>query len=187
MFRLDQNETDHIEDFRALGYHPENHQSNHIWRGTKADIYEAGHRVPTFVRWPGVVNAGGVCDETVTLTDWFATFSEMLDRPLSNNEAEDSFSLLPLLTGPQSWNRAPVINHSITGMFAIRDGRWKLIAGNGSGGRQSPRGKPFEGPYQLYDLQSDPSETKNLIEANPEIATRLEKALEKIRSQDRSR
>ncbi len=187
MYRLDQDEPDHIEDFRALGYHPGNHQSNHIWRGTKADIYEAGHRVPTFVRWPGIVNTGSVCDETVTHTDWFATFSEMLDRPLSNNEAEDSFSLLPLLSGSDSRNRAPVIHHSVAGMFAIRDGRWKLIAGNGSGGRQNPRGKPFEGPYQLYDLQSDPSESKNLIETYPEIATRLEKVLEKIKSQNRSR
>lgn len=187
MYRLDKEEPDHIQDFRALGYYPENHQSNHIWRGTKADIYEAGHRVPTFVRWPGTIEAGSICERTVTLTDWFATFAEIHSRPLESDEGEDSFSLLPLFTGSESWERAPVINHSIAGMFAIRDGRWKLIAGNGSGGRQNPRGIPFERPYQLYDLQIDPSESNNLIDSNPEIASRLETALERIRSQGRSR
>ena len=37
----------------------------------------------------------------------------------------------------------------------VRDGDWKLVLGNGSGGRQQPRGKPFEKPYQLFDLSSD--------------------------------
>jgi arylsulfatase A len=187
MYRLNDDEADHIQDFRALGYYAENHQSNYIWRGTKADIYEAGHRVPTFVRWPGVVESGSVCDETITHTDWFATFAEMHSRSLRSNEAEDSFSLISLMKGSRDWQRAPVIHHSSSGMFAIREGRWKLIAGNGSGGRQNPRGAPFEQPYQLYDLQSDPSETRNLIDSNPEIASRLETELESIRSRGRSR
>jgi len=79
---------------------------------------------------------------------------------MSSRPAWYSFSLLPLLKGDKVWQRAPVIHHSSGGMFAIRDGRWKLIAGNGSGGRQSPRGKAFTRPYQLYDLQTDPSKNK---------------------------
>lgn len=111
----------------------------------------------------------------------------MLSRPLEASEAEDSFSLLSLLKGSNDWQRPPVINHSHTGMFAIRDGNWKLIAGNGSGGRQQPRGKPFDRPYQLYNLQNDPSETKKLIDSHPEVAQRLEAELESIRSRGRSR
>ena len=106
---------------------------------------------------------------------------------MTDGEGEDSFSLVPLLKGDGTWQRAPVINHSINGMFAIRDGKWKLIAGNGSGGRQAPRGKPFERPYQLYDLADDPSETKNLISTHPQLAEALEMKLDDIRNAGRSR
>ena len=51
--------------------------------------------------------------------------------------------------------RAPVVHHSAGGMFAIRDGKWKLVLGNGSGGREQPRGKPFDKPYQLFNLVAD--------------------------------
>jgi|TARA_Y100000385_G_scaffold231070_1_gene242904 arylsulfatase A-like enzyme len=187
MFRIDEGKPDHIEDFSAVGYHPKHHQSNHIWRGTKADIYEGGHRVPLLVRWPSSIKAGSVSDHTTTLTDWFATISELVDHRMTDGEGEDSFSLVPLLKGNGTWQRAPVINHSINGTFAIRDGRWKLIAGSGSGGRQAPRGKPFERPYQLYDLTADPSERNNLIRLNPQLAKALEKKLDDIRDAGRSR
>ena len=187
MFRIDEGKPDHIEDFSAVGYHPKHHQSNHIWRGTKADIYEGGHRVPLLVRWPSSIKAGSVSDHTTTLTDWYATISELVDHRMTDGEGEDSFSLVPLLKGDGTWQRAPVINHSINGMFAIRDGKWKLIAGNGSGGRQAPRGKPFERPYQLYDLAADPSETKNLISTHPQLAEALEMKLDDIRNAGRSR
>ena len=104
------------------------------------------------------------------------------------DEGVDSFSLLPVLNGNPDWKRsAPVIHHSIAGMFAIREGKWKLIAGNGSGGRETPKGKNFEQPYQLYDLKTDPSEATDLINDYTDIATRLETKLEQIRSSGRSR
>jgi arylsulfatase A-like enzyme len=124
---------------------------------------------------------------TTTLTDWYATVADVLGHELTENEAEDSFSLVPVLKGVGGFDRAAVINHSIGGMFAIRDGKWKLIAGNGSGGRQAPKGKAFARPYQLYDLDTDPSETKNLIDSHPEVAARMEKQLESIRKAGRSR
>ena len=83
--------------------------------------------------------------------------------------------------------RAAVTHHSIQGMFAIRDGRWKLVAGNGSGGREDPIGQPFERPYQLFDIASDPSEQSNVYDQHPAVAQRLERELERIRSWDRSR
>ncbi len=126
--------------------------------------------------------------ETVCLTDVFATLADILGQEMPVNVAEDSFSLLPLFRGG-TWRqqRAPVIHHSADGMFAIRDGRWKLVAGNGSGGREKPDGKPFERPYQLYDLEADPSEKRNVYDRNPEVAARLEQDLDRIRSSGRSR
>ena len=109
----------------------------------------------------------------------------MTGEPVPAGAAEDSFSLLPAARGKADAKPRPgVINHSASGIFAIRRGPWKLVAGNGSGGRQGPRGKPFQKPYNLYNLDKDPGETTNLIESRPEIAAQLEEELMRIRSID---
>jgi hypothetical protein len=117
-----------------------------------------------------------------------ATCADITGFHLPENAAEDSFSLLPLLLGKaRSIPRAPVIHHSGNGMFSLRDGKWKMVFGNGSGGREKPVGKAFEKPYFLFDLENDPSETTNLIDKYPDIAKRLEEQLEAIMNKGRSR
>ena len=189
MSRLDGlDDRDHTDDSTIPAYRAGNHTANHVYRGTKADIWEGGHRVPFFARWPGQIEPGSTREEVISLTDVFATVAEIVGKELPNNAAEDSFSLLPLLRGnPWARPRAAVTHHSIQGMFAIRDGRWKLVAGNGSGGREDPIGQPFERPYQLFDIASDPSEQSNVYDQHPAVAQRLERELERIRSWDRSR
>ena len=168
MYRYDDTQQkDHVDDVTVQGYRPEHHRANGMLRGTKADIWEAGHRVPFFVRWPGHIMPGTKNDATVCLTDIFATCAAVVGANLSESEAEDSISLLPMLQGKTADRGAPVINHSASGMFAIRDGRWKLVAGNGSGGRQTPKGKPFQKPYQLFDLHTDPGEAHNIAGQHP--------------------
>jgi arylsulfatase A len=71
-------------------------------------------------------------------------------------------------------------------MFALRNGKWKLVAGNGSGGREAPKGKPFAKPYR-FDLSSDLGERKDLAQAKPELVGRLTAQLEDIRIRGRSR
>ncbi len=83
--------------------------------------------------------------------------------------------------------RAPVIHHSAAGMFAIRAGDWKLVLGNGSGGRQNPRGKPFAKPYHLSNLGKDIAETRNWYNERPEVGLKLEKQCLAIIQQGRSR
>ena len=189
MSRLDGlDDRDHTDDSTIQAYRAGNHTANHVYRGTKADIWEGGHRVPFFARWPGEIEPGSTREEVISLTDVFATVAEIVGKELPNNAAEDSFSLLPLLRGkPWARPRAAVTHHSVQGMFAIRDGRWKLVAGNGSGGREDPIGQPFERPYQLFDIASDPSEQLNVYDQHPTVAQRLERELERIRSWDRSR
>ena len=159
-----------------------------MFRGTKADIWEAGHHVPFFVRWPDKVAPASRCEKTICLTDVFATAAEITDGKLKNETAPDSFSLLPLMQG-KDWatQRAPVIHHSASGMFAIRDAEWKLVLGNGSGGRQAPRGKPFEKPYHLSNLKLDISESRNYFSENSRIAEPLEKRCLTIIENGRSR
>ncbi|MDQ8188691.1 sulfatase family protein [Roseibacillus persicicus] len=179
MYRRKDSQQHHLANPGDQGYRPSDHQSNYHWRGTKADIYEGGHRVPFLVRWPEKAKAGSVSKKTITLTDIFATVAEVTESPLPE-QAEDSYSFLNSLLGKEKASRPPVIHHSANGTFAIREGDWKLILSSGSGGRQRPLGKPFEQGYQLYDLHEDPQESNNLIEERPEIAKRLEKAFAKI-------
>ena len=187
MFRRDDPDSeDHVSDPRIQAYRADHHTANGAWRGTKADIWEAGHRVPFFVRWPGVVEPGSRSDATICLTDVFATVAEAVGAPLPDDAAEDSFSLLPLMRG-KAIQRAPLVHHSVSGMFAIRDGRFKLVAGNGSGGREKPKGEPFARPYQLYDLEAEPAELKDVLGEYPEVARRLGAALDEIRASGRSR
>ncbi|RMG04025.1 MAG: Cerebroside-sulfatase [Planctomycetota bacterium] len=186
MFRRDDpNERDHVDDPSIQAYRADHHTANYIFRGTKADIWEGGHHVPFFVRWPGVVEPGSQCADTICLTDFFATAAELLGANVPEGAAPDSYSFLPQLLGqrPES-PRPPVIHHSVNGTFAIRKGEWKLVLSNGSGGREAPKGKPFERPYQLFNLKTDPSEKHNVIEEHPEIAKALEQEFQTIYEQE---
>ena len=186
MYRYDAPTPDHVFDETIQGYQSPHHTANGPFRGTKADIWEAGHRVPFFVRWPGVIQPGSRVDETICHTDFFATAAEIADRQLGDDDAPDSFSLMPLFKG-REFDRAPVIHHSGSGMFAIRKDEWKLVLGTGSGGRQQPKGRPFEKPYQLYNLSIDISEEGDVINEHPDVASDLEKQCEEIRTSGRSR
>ncbi len=186
MYRRKEGQNHHLADEKDQGYRPSDHSANHHWRGTKADVWEGGHRVPFFVRWAaGGIQPGTRVSRVTCHTDIFATIAAVTGEPVPAGAAEDSFSLLPAARGKADAKPRPgVINHSASGIFAIRRGPWKLVAGNGSGGRQGPRGKPFQKPYHLYNLDKDPGETTNLIESRPEIAAQLEEELMRIRSID---
>ena len=179
MYRRGENESHHLADETDQGFRPKDHTANGPWRGTKADIYEGGHRVPFLVRWPAGIRSGIRCGRTTCLTDVFATIADVIGEPLPR-QAEDSFSFLAECRGEATVARPGVIHHSSGGHFAMREGKWKLILSTGSGGRQKPKGTKFEKPYQLYDLEKDPGETTNLIDKHPEVADRIEKAFEKI-------
>jgi arylsulfatase A-like enzyme len=183
----DTGEGDHVSDHTVQGYYSASHQANHPWRGTKADIWEAGHHVAFMMRWPERIAAGSRADQTVCLTDLMATCAAMLNVALPVGAAEDSFSLLPLMEQRTAdWKRDLVIHHSINGSFAIRDGDWKLIATSGSGGRGLPKSKPSDRPYQLYNMKNDPGEAANVIDQYPEVAKQLEAELLRIQKGEKS-
>ena len=116
MYRFPRDEEDHLQNPGNQGYHPSNHQANADWRGTKADIWEAGHRVPFIVRWPGKVKSSAQCDKTICLTDFFATCAAVTGFSVPDNAGEDSFSLLPLMESKDpEVPRAPVIHHYFSG------------------------------------------------------------------------
>ena len=147
------------------------------FRGSKADLWDGGHRVPFVVRWPGHVAAGSTSDQLICLTDLFATTSDITGKTLPADSAEDSVSFLPALSGAKIVStRAGVIHHSISGHFAYRQGKWKLLLAKGSAGWTGPKEgeMPKDTPKaQLYDMVKDPGETRNLYQTNPEVVARL--------------
>lgn len=154
--------------------------SGHL-RGSKADIWDGGHRIPFIVRWPAVIEPGTTSDQLICLTDLFATAAEILETDLPAGTCEDSVSFLPALSGKAiESTRNGVIHHSISGHFAYRQGPWKLILARGSGGWSSPGEKASkkELPVQLYHMAKDVGETRNLYTENPDQVAKLLELLE---------
>ncbi|MDO6748360.1 sulfatase family protein [Gilvimarinus sp. 1_MG-2023] len=164
------------------------HYANGSLRGQKADIYEGGHRVPLLFTWPNHIPQNTVSDQPATLADLMATFATLTDVALADTSAPDSVDISPvLLGGAAKVTREPLIHHSVDGMFAIREGEWKLVEGLGSGGFTAPvREKATEDgvKVQLYNLAQDPGETKNVAAKHPKIVAQLQSKLDHIRSNE---
>ena len=167
------------------------HRPNSTWRDSKTSIFEGGHRVPLFMQWPNGVEAGSTIAATVSLTDLYATLADIVGEEHEHGVATDSVSLIPLLSGDAARRGVPIVHHSYGGMFAIREGRWKLIFGEGNGGGDSTLYLPFSDaplsqPERLYDLEQNPGETRNWIKARPQVVARMTALMEQIRAAEDS-
>lgn len=148
------------------------HAANGALRGFKADIWEAGHRVPFVVKWPSKIDSGVINDQTICSIDLIASLSSLINYELPDGKAGDSFDILPLFYGEEVKGLAdrPLIHHSLTGVFGIRQGPWKLIFSEKSGGfsdNLNKNGYGISTKGQLYDLSRDIEEKTNLYEENP--------------------
>lgn len=176
-------------DFDGVDY---GHKSNGNLRGQKADIWDGGHREPFVARWPGLIPASSECGELACLADLFATCAEVVGYDLPADVAQDSYSLLPALLGRgrSAPIREALVHHSGDGLFSIRQGPWKLVMGLGSGGFSEPVHLEPEpgGPLgQLYHLDEDLVESRNLWSERPDLVARLSGLLERYREQGFSR
>jgi arylsulfatase A len=171
----------HIQEFG----HYANHASQ---RGKKRDTWEGGHREPFIARWPARIAAGSTSDQTICLTDIMATAADIAGIELPAGAAEDSVSILPALLGEDSGPlREATVHHSVNGTFAIRQGKWKFIDGQGSGIDNWQGAKPGDPPGQLYDIEADRHEDTNLYNDHPELIEKLKALLEKYKEQGYSR
>ncbi|MCC6587321.1 MAG: arylsulfatase [Bryobacterales bacterium] len=166
------------------------HRANANWRGMKADIYDAGHRIPFLARFPGRFPSNKVSAQLGCLTDLMATAAEVTGARLPNDAAEDSFSWLHAATGAKGKGREVVIHHSAQGLFGVRRGDWKLALGRGSGGFTQPvkiTPQPGEPAGELYNLKLDPAETRNVYADHPTVVAELTALLETYQKSGRSR
>jgi arylsulfatase A len=161
---LDALERNHLADNTLIIATSDNgaeHRAYGPLRESKRSIYEGGHRVPFIARWPGKVKPGSVNDHTVCLNDLMATAAEITGAKIPDNAGEDSVSLLAELLGTSKEGmREATVHQSAAGDLAIRQGPWKMIYHKG-------------GQRELYNLDADLSETKDVFAANEDLATKL--------------
>jgi len=174
------------------------HDASGGWRGMKRDGWEGGHRVPFIARWPGRIPAGLVSDQLTNTTDIIATLASVVGYELPDDQAVDSFDMLPAMIGVQPAGtsiRPHMLTQSFRGEFQLRVGAWKYLAHQGSGGNRYdrdpmkqyalPEAAP-DAPGQLYDLARDPGETTNLYLEEPERRAEMAALLERLKTSGRS-
>ncbi len=161
----------------------QHHESNWGRRGQKGDVWDGGHRIPLIIYWPSHIQRQIVYDQLVSLTDLFATFADLTGQKLNKNSGEDSFSFLHVLKGNTSKiTRYSMIHNSSAGMYSIRKEGWKYVDGLGSGGFTAPNKMDpvIGGPTgQLYQIESDTLESKNIFLQHSDIVNKLQKELNK--------
>ncbi len=168
------------------------HQPNGGLRGWKYLTYEGGCRVPLIARWPEQIKPR-VSQQLFSLVDVYATLAKIVGQEIPAGTAPDSLDMSNVLLGKTSKNlRDSTVLHGIGGL-AIRQGDWKYIpatekmkpGGMGSGANAAdPRFAAANIPEPLlFNLATDPNETKNVITSHPKKAAELEKELKAIVAQ----
>jgi arylsulfatase A len=137
-------------------------------RGGKGELYEGGIRVPLVVAGAGVEGPGTTCDVPVSSVDIYPTLLALSGATPPTGQPLDGASLVPLIRGGRELSRERIFWHfpcyvgRATPASAIREGRFKLVEFFEDGGR-----------VELYDLEADPNERRDLATTHPETASRL--------------
>ncbi|MFA5292993.1 MAG: arylsulfatase [Phycisphaerae bacterium] len=167
-----------------------NYNPNGKWRGDKGDIYEGALRIPFIARWPGVIKAGQKNDQLLGFNDMLATFAAMLGRDIPSVAGPDSYNVFDTFKGKQNlYPERGLILHSRGGLYAIIEGDWKYIHGQGNGervkGGYPAPDQPAQG--QLFDLKNDPYESADMYSQRPEIVNKLQNLLKEYYVNGKSR
>lgn len=141
--------------------------------GIKRDTWEAGIRVPAIVRWPAAIPSGRVSHAPSQFHDWMATFAEAGGMPVPSKT--DGVSILPTLTGKGKQKPGILyVEYNVKGKTpnyknflpehrnVSRLQQQIIYAGRYKGVRQNIRS--HEDPFQIYDIEKDPRESRNLAE-----------------------
>jgi arylsulfatase B len=160
--------------------------NNKPWRGGKGLVYEGGVRTPAMVRWPaGGLSGGGKVDGMMGMIDVYPTIKRLAGVTSKDPNPLDGIDVLDLMRGEK---QAPVrdwfsyISQSMGEQTAVSDDTWKLVVTHGSaldvvldaGDGNSPQ-------VELFRLDRDPSESKNLLQDQPSIAAAMLKRLQTFR------
>ena len=154
--------------------------SNGVLRGTKAQTWEGGQRVPCIVRWPGHIEAGSTCPGIASAIDFLATLADLTESEKPNTVPLDSLSLADTLQSGTDSPRDHFAYYRSVNLEAVRKGDWKLHFCKIG---WSPGGMEDEVIHELYNLKTDPGEQDNVIGEHPEIVAELEVLAEEYKRQ----
>lgn len=169
------------------GYHDKavellgDHKPAGKFRGGKYSNFEGGTRVPCLLRWTGNVKPG-VSNSLMSQLDWFASFASMLNISIPKGAAPDSENHLSSWLNSNVKGRSFVVGQNAQNFLSITDGKWKYIPSN-NGPEINKQTHTELGNYpepQLYKLNEDISEQKNVYKTNRSVADKLDKKLNKI-------
>ncbi len=145
-------------------------------KGMKLHVAEGGYRVPGILRWPGRVQPGALCSEPICNVDLLPTLCEIAGVKPPGDRALDGASILPVFEGkpvkrphPLYWQYDFSINPPWE--ITLRDGPWKLLANRSLD------------QFELYNMEDDTSETRNLAGANPERVQQLAEVMKRLHSE----
>lgn len=168
-------------------------KNNGDLRGDKHTIWEGGFKVPFVVRWPKMIQEGSQSDRMINIVDIYATLQELVAGKIldHNKAAPDSFGFYSAFRGEKSekTNRLTMVMNDVKGIVAVRMNDWKYIENQAQ--RPADKARQEKNPSlakpQLYNLRQDPAEANNVINEFPEIADKMQKALDRIRSEGSER
>jgi arylsulfatase A-like enzyme len=147
------------------GATPEFFDSSGGLRGIKRDLYEGGIRVPLIARWPGQIRAGAVSDHVSAFWDFLPTCADLAGAGIPADC--DGISFMPELLG-----RRQMKHDHLYWEFHERGGRQAVLTGRWKGVRHDVK-KDAASPIELYDLENDPAEERNVAALHPEIVERI--------------
>jgi arylsulfatase A-like enzyme len=145
------------------------------FRGHKHQMWEGGLLVPALIEWPGKIESGQTTGYTACTSDYFPTILDMLNIPIPGEVPLDGISLVPMLEGKSTKRQVPFAAgyqrlYSGTNIYAFIEGQYKICI------------PVTGGNMMLFDLESDPSESKNLAEEKPEVFAKMKVGLEKVKT-----
>jgi arylsulfatase A len=141
-------------------------------RGYKRGLYEGALRQAAVARWPGTVPAGKVNDEPWAFWDFLPTAAELAGAAIPAECRTDGVSLVPMLKGGKGVKRDRFYweLHEGTPIQAVRFGDWKAV-------KNGPKRA-----IELYDLASDPGESRDVAAGHPEEVAKAAELLETSRT-----
>lgn len=179
----------HHESYGYGDYDPTFFESYGNMDGTKRDTWEGGIRVPTIVRWPGVIPSGAQNDTPTMFHDWLATFAQLADIPAPANT--DGVSLVPILRGEnQDITGKVYIEYTVGGATPDYESFHGSHKGQKRGEMQVIYLDGYKGvrydiqslsdDFRIYDTKKDPQEIQNLAGSNAYFKSLQEKMKKKV-------